>query len=878
MIFSRIVASLEVVGADSMLMRRAGFKETTASHEDHLTLVQVNNPLKQFLVYESILKKVAGNQGMNEKRFKHMSFTKLDKSSFQGCGDRQESFVQHSSVGSENILTTMCSDGSTNSTNNSSSFLSPTLSFGLLERSASPVESEELQKQSHNQAPVGTAPANCLSTTAINLVDAREICVTSRELHDYSCHILGPDTLSNKVGEEVGSLIGSSIGENLCPGKKLDTNGVVWNSIEAGGGSPIQFSKAQRISFLEELRRVAASFGQKARLLEQDSRDLASAVVNVQIEERMDLHLMPNTTACHVEPDKHVVRVFYEQASSEDSDPLGFNSDNCALASADEETAGNLSTSQSEDVGLDELQASSTNEYLKPLARACKSKPAIVDYESLPLIITSQIAAQKQTLTVWKDPLSSDGIVRVNSKKLCTSMVSVKDAKVACSSLYSQDYNAHKEIGGQRKGKRKWCEENTLMKVRWGTKPDGGLASPLFPSNYMEVCFECKGSLNSAEKVVCSRNDCDRVYHFSCTVDLSDVSWSCEGKLVCPQHVCYACGKSRGAKLWRCQYCSLATHESCIPCPEVTTLFHNKPGWAICWRHGSDIDNKLKTPTWDCQDIFRHLPVPEVQQEFSLAPEFIKEVMENDREPPPYFFIRRNVFLIKKKRDDADDGVGCSCQSAQDVCGDDCECRVQSMSCSKDCKCSDKCCNKPFRKDKRLKVSKTAHCGWGAFTSVAIKKDEFVIEYTGEVIDDAMCEKRLWEMKGRRSICNFYMCEIAKDFIIDATRKGNASRYLNHSCQPNCRLEKWRVDGETRVGVFAGRNIIAGEELTYDYKYVEFGPNVKCRCGAPNCRGVIGERLISNRKSNNNFPIKWGAQHKRSRHKRSFSVDEDTMF
>ena len=35
----------------------------------------------------------------------------------------------------------------------------------------------------------------------------------------------------------------------------------------------------------------------------------------------------------------------------------------------------------------------------------------------------------------------------------------------------------------------------------------------------------------------------------------------------------------------------------------------------------------------------------------------------------------KDVFLIKKKRDDADDGVGCSCESAQDVCGDDCECR-----------------------------------------------------------------------------------------------------------------------------------------------------------------------------------------------------------
>ena len=34
----------------------------------------------------------------------------------------------------------------------------------------------------------------------------------------------------------------------------------------------------------------------------------------------------------------------------------------------------------------------------------------------------------------------------------------------------------------------------------------------------------------------------------------------------------------------------------------------------------------------------------------------------------------KDVFLVKKKRDDADDGVGCSCKS-QDVCGNDCECR-----------------------------------------------------------------------------------------------------------------------------------------------------------------------------------------------------------
>lgn len=61
------------------------------------------------------------------------------------------------------------------------------------------------------------------------------------------------------------------------------------------------------------------------------------------------------------------------------------------------------------------------------------------------------------------------------------------------------------------------------------------------------------------------------------------------------------------------------------------------------------------------------------------------------------------------------------------------------------------------------------------------------------VIDDALCEQRLWDMK-YKGMKNFYMCEIRKDFTIDATFKGNASRFLNHSCDPNCSLEKWLVD------------------------------------------------------------------------------------
>ncbi|GFQ01411.1 histone-lysine n-methyltransferase ashr3 [Phtheirospermum japonicum] len=135
----------------------------------------------------------------------------------------------------------------------------------------------------------------------------------------------------------------------------------------------------------------------------------------------------------------------------------------------------------------------------------------------------------------------------------------------------------------------------------------------------------------------------------------------------------------------------------------------------------------------------------------------------------------------------------------------------------------------------------TERCGWGVVAAESISKEDFIVEYVGEVIDDAMCERRLWDMKDQDAK-NFYMCEINKDFVIDATFKGNASRFLNHSCAPNCKLEKWQVEGEVRVGVFASKSIKVGEALTYDYRFVQFGPEVECRCGAPSCNGYLGTK------------------------------------
>ncbi|KAG6732975.1 hypothetical protein I3842_01G203800 [Carya illinoinensis] len=162
-------------------------------------------------------------------------------------------------------------------------------------------------------------------------------------------------------------------------------------------------------------------------------------------------------------------------------------------------------------------------------------------------------------------------------------------------------------------------------------------------------------------------------------------------------------------------------------------------------------------------------------------------------------------------------------------------------SCSTGCKCGISCLNKPFqsRPVKKMKLVKTEKCGSGIVADEDIKQGEFVIEYVGEVIDDKTCEERLWNMK-HRGETNFYLCEINRDMVIDATYKGNRSRYINHSCCPNTEMQKWIIDGETRIGIFATCDIKKGEHLTYDYQFVQFGADQDCHCGAVGCRRKLG--------------------------------------
>ncbi|XP_019732732.1 histone-lysine N-methyltransferase NSD2 [Hippocampus comes] len=227
-----------------------------------------------------------------------------------------------------------------------------------------------------------------------------------------------------------------------------------------------------------------------------------------------------------------------------------------------------------------------------------------------------------------------------------------------------------------------------------------------------------------------------------------------------------------------------------------------------------------------------------------------KEAQEKNRKPPPYKFIKVNkaVGKVQVYAADVSEIPKCNCKpSVERPCGFESEClnRMLQYECHPQvCPSGERCCNQDFTK--RLypdtKIIKTPGKGWGLVALRDIKKGEFVNEYVGELIDEDECRARI-KHAHENNITDFYMLTIDKDRIIDAGPKGNFSRFMNHSCQPNCETQKWTVNGDTRVGLFAVCDITAGTELTFNYNLDCLGnEKTVCRCGAPNCSGFLGDR------------------------------------
>ncbi|XP_056625113.1 histone-lysine N-methyltransferase, H3 lysine-36 specific [Triplophysa dalaica] len=228
----------------------------------------------------------------------------------------------------------------------------------------------------------------------------------------------------------------------------------------------------------------------------------------------------------------------------------------------------------------------------------------------------------------------------------------------------------------------------------------------------------------------------------------------------------------------------------------------------------------------------------------------LQEDRKNDKKPPPYKHIKVNRPIGKVQIITADlsEIPRCNCKATDESpCGIDSECinRMLMYEChTQVCPAGERCQNQCFNKRQytEVEIFRTLSRGWGLRSVSDIKKGAFVSEYVGEVIDEEECRARI-KLAQEKDICNFYMLTLDKDRIIDAGPKGNQARFMNHCCQPNCETQKWTVNGDTRVGLFALEDIPTGLELTFNYNLECLGNGkTVCKCGAPNCSGFLGVR------------------------------------
>jgi SET domain-containing protein len=146
-------------------------------------------------------------------------------------------------------------------------------------------------------------------------------------------------------------------------------------------------------------------------------------------------------------------------------------------------------------------------------------------------------------------------------------------------------------------------------------------------------------------------------------------------------------------------------------------------------------------------------------------------------------------------------------------------------------------------KRRRIAVRNSPIHGRGVFALRRIPKGVRIIEYKGTLITDKEADRRYSRM--HENSPHTMLFSLDGGLVIDATRRGNSARWINHSCAPNCEIEE---EGH-RIFIDARRDIRSGEELAYDYNLQIGEKHTKkakrehaCFCRARRCRGtMLGE-------------------------------------
>lgn len=148
---------------------------------------------------------------------------------------------------------------------------------------------------------------------------------------------------------------------------------------------------------------------------------------------------------------------------------------------------------------------------------------------------------------------------------------------------------------------------------------------------------------------------------------------------------------------------------------------------------------------------------------------------------------------------------------------------------------------------KSIIVRRSAIHGNGVFAARKLPAGQEVIEYRGRKITHKQADKHY---AGGADTGHTFLFTLNDKYVIDGDDGGNAARWINHSCVPNCQPFLVEHDSgdptKDRVVIEAIRPIRPGEELTYDYGITleeRHTPRLKkiweCRCGNPECSGTM---------------------------------------
>ena len=148
---------------------------------------------------------------------------------------------------------------------------------------------------------------------------------------------------------------------------------------------------------------------------------------------------------------------------------------------------------------------------------------------------------------------------------------------------------------------------------------------------------------------------------------------------------------------------------------------------------------------------------------------------------------------------------------------------------------------------KSIIVRRSAIHGNGVFAARNLPVGVELIEYGGRRITHKQADKL---NAGNADSGHTFLFTLNDKYVIDGDDEGNAARWINHSCMPNCQGFLIEDEGgdprKDRVVIESIRPIRAGEELTYDYGITleeRHTPHMKkiweCRCGKSRCTGTM---------------------------------------